>query len=302
MHAGNNNAPTSHPAYPYQPAAYNGLPASNELIRAALSLVRYIDVSSARGLRGRGEVRDESGLLSMTSYTVAPGDCLSSIAKGFGLPGWESIYNFGPNDNFRRLRPDPNVILSGDHLLVPDRTLREDAADTDQRHQFELAAFLVSLRLILLDEDLQPLPGTPYRLRVGNSVFEGQTNSDGLMEHSIPPDAERAFLSVKVKREQGQTGYSWDLLLGMLDPVTTTTGLQARLNNPLKQLSVSMEINKKPSRNAKTDDFGRIYPLAGDIDEVTVKVTDSHESGAGDALATESGPHFERGGDGPRAA
>lgn len=206
----------------------------------------------------------------MTAYTVAPGDCLSSIARVFGLPGWESIYNFGPNDDFRRLRPDPNIILSGDHLLVPDRTLREDAAGTDQRHQFKLAAFLVSLRLILLDEDLQPLPGTPYHLRVANSVFEGQTNSDGLVEHLIPPDAGRAFLSVKVNREQGQTGYSWDLLLGMLDPVTTTTGLQGRLNN-LGYNTGAVDGIQGPRTTQAIEDFQAKFDLAvsGVADSIT---------------------------------
>jgi hypothetical protein len=72
------------------------------------------------------------------------------------------------------------------------------------------------------------------------------------------------------------------------------------LGRPLKQLAVTLRINDKPPRQATTDDFGRVYPLVHEIDEVTIEVTDAHESGRGDSLVTPSGQHFEHGGDGPR--
>jgi hypothetical protein len=71
------------------------------------------------------------------------------------------------------------------------------------------------------------------------------------------------------------------------------------LGRPLKQLAVTMSINGKPAHQTATDDYGKIYPLAGENDEVKVDVEEAHESGAGDSIATASGQHFELGGDGP---
>jgi len=74
------------------------------------------------------------------------------------------------------------------------------------------------------------------------------------------------------------------------------------LGRPLKQLTVSVSVNGKPARKVATDNYGRIYPLVAENDDVTIDVAEAHESGAGDSVATDSGQHFERGGDAPRTA
>jgi len=72
------------------------------------------------------------------------------------------------------------------------------------------------------------------------------------------------------------------------------------LGRPLKQLVLQISVNEKPLQKARTDDFGRIYPLVAEIDEVTIQVEEAHEAGRGDSIVTGSGSHFERGGNGPR--
>ena len=74
------------------------------------------------------------------------------------------------------------------------------------------------------------------------------------------------------------------------------------LGRPLKHLTITISINGKPARGATTDDFGRIYPLCAENDEVTISVDEAHEAELGDSVATASGQHFERGGDSPRRA
>lgn len=74
------------------------------------------------------------------------------------------------------------------------------------------------------------------------------------------------------------------------------------LGRPMKQLAVSVAINQKPAQNMTTDDYGRIYPLAAEQDEVAINFDDAHESGDGDSIVTDSGNHFERGGDAPRSS
>lgn len=53
-------------------------------------------------------------------YTVVRGDNLSRLARRFGLRGWRAIYDHPWNADFRRQRPDPNLIHPGDVLYIPD--------------------------------------------------------------------------------------------------------------------------------------------------------------------------------------
>lgn len=167
----------------------------------------------------------------MPMYTISQGDCLSSIAHAHGFVDWRTIYNHPRNESFRSLRPDPNVIFPGDELFIPDLTERVEQRSTDQRHPFRRKFSPVLLRIVLLDEEHQPLKGASYKLEVADSVFQGKTGSDGLLEHRIPANAEQGLLSVKLVRNQDETGYTWNLHLGNLDPETVMTGVQARLNN-----------------------------------------------------------------------
>jgi len=63
------------------------------------------------------------------------------------------------------------------------------------------------------------------------TLIQGQADANGLVEQRIPAGARQGLLSVKVSRDGTETGYSWDLLLGAIDPPSKMTGIQARLNN-----------------------------------------------------------------------
>jgi hypothetical protein len=54
-----------------------------------------------------------------TAYTVQKGDNLSLIAKRHGLKSWQEIYNDAENAEFRRKRPNPNLIFPGDVVIIP---------------------------------------------------------------------------------------------------------------------------------------------------------------------------------------
>lgn len=55
----------------------------------------------------------------MSSYTVKPGDNLTRIARRFGVAHWREIYHHPRNADFKRKRPDPNLIFPGDVLFIP---------------------------------------------------------------------------------------------------------------------------------------------------------------------------------------
>ena len=55
----------------------------------------------------------------MGIHVVEAGESLSSIAKRFKVATWQDIYNHPQNENFRKLRKNPNVIHVGDKVFVP---------------------------------------------------------------------------------------------------------------------------------------------------------------------------------------
>jgi hypothetical protein len=69
-------------------------------------------------------------------YTVRPGDSLSKIAARHGLADWHTIYYHENNAEFRRLRPDEDLIFPGDRLFIPDRGRRSAPARTGSEARF----------------------------------------------------------------------------------------------------------------------------------------------------------------------
>jgi len=53
------------------------------------------------------------------TYIVKTGDTLTSIAKKFNRPSWQELYYHPENADFRRKRPNPNLIFTGDAIQIP---------------------------------------------------------------------------------------------------------------------------------------------------------------------------------------
>lgn len=68
-------------------------------------------------------------------YKVRAGDTLSELGLIFQMP-WQQLYDLPENASFRKLRPDPNFIVDGDVLFVPDRSLEI------LRHALGLSSFI----------------------------------------------------------------------------------------------------------------------------------------------------------------
>lgn len=156
-------------------------------------------------------------------YPVKQGDTLYKIAKKYGFSDWRTIYNHADNAEFRKKRPNPNIIYPGDKIVIPDKETKEDSGATEQRHRFRSKGDRQWLLIVLKDASNQPLTNTPYQLSVGGKTLEDSTNGEGLLEQEIPPNADEAVLTI--------VGQEFLLKIGYLDPVDTPTGWRARLNN-----------------------------------------------------------------------
>jgi hypothetical protein len=167
----------------------------------------------------------------MPYHTVVPGDCLSSIAAQYGFADYRTIYDDGANADLRRARPDPNVLLPGDRVFIPERDETPQDCSTDAHHRFVVRRKTTRLRLVVKDRD-GPWANRPFKLGIdGEPFIEGSTDGSGLIDRPIPADATEADLEVQ-RTAQADSGFlRWHLQLGFLDPHDRVSGAQARLNN-----------------------------------------------------------------------
>jgi N-acetylmuramoyl-L-alanine amidase len=162
-----------------------------------------------------------TGPLGSGWHVVRRGECLLSIAYQQGF-FWETLWNLPDNAKLHDARPDPGQLLVGDRLMIPKRRARIEPASTDAHHRFLKRGASAKLRLVVEYEDV-PISNAHYVLTLGGVIREGTTDSAGLLEVSIPPDAAEGTLDIN--------GMRFDLQLGALDPSSEDIGIQHRLWN-----------------------------------------------------------------------
>lgn len=164
------------------------------------------------------------GPVGQGDYIVGLGECMDSIAFDHGFFK-DTLWNDPANAELKRVRKDPNILLAGDRVTIPPLRKKEESGATEKRHRFCRKGVPCKLQLRLCREG-DPRGNESYRLVIdGVILFEGQTDGNGKIKHSIPPDAKIGRLML----QQGKEEYF--LQLGHLDPVDQITGMQERLNN-----------------------------------------------------------------------
>jgi hypothetical protein len=152
-------------------------------------------------------------------------DCIASIAHRHGvLPGF--IWDHPDNADLRALRGNPNVLLEGDVVTIPDKRLKEVTRATEQRHTFVRLGVPAHIEFRIMWQD-QPVANAKYTLTLGSDVREGTTDGQGGLKVRIPPDAITGQLVVEADPEP----LAYTLQLGALNPIDDVTGVQQRLTN-----------------------------------------------------------------------
>jgi hypothetical protein len=160
-------------------------------------------------------------------YVVQQGDCMASIAvkHGFLL---DTLWNLPENADLKNARKDPYVLFPGDQVFIPDKRIKEISCVTDQRHTFVKKSFTEQLKIVLTDEDDQPIANEPYVLDIDEKLkLEGQTGADGAIKETIPAGAVKGYLVVG----EGDDQREYFIGLGRIDPVEKLSGAQGRLRN-----------------------------------------------------------------------
>jgi len=170
--------------------------------------------------------RPGQGMPKAKYYEVKQGDCIASIACEHGFFP-DTLWNHPENAQLKKLREDPNILLEGDLVHIPDKRRKEVSGATENRHHFRRKGVPEMLQLVLQDQHDQLRVGLEYVLTIEGNHHEGVTGADGVIECPIPPDARDAILRLR----EGERWVRYQLPLGHLDPITEVRGVQMRLRN-----------------------------------------------------------------------
>jgi N-acetylmuramoyl-L-alanine amidase len=159
------------------------------------------------------------------NHTVKQGECILSIAAKNGL-FWESVWNHPDNSGLKNQRKNPNELQPGDVVVIPDKEKKEESAAADQRQRFLKKGVPAKLRLKITRND-EPRANEPFTINIDGKYTDGQTDGDGMIDISIPPDAKKGELKVG----EGNNEEFFRFMLGTVDPIDTENGARGRLRS-----------------------------------------------------------------------
>jgi N-acetylmuramoyl-L-alanine amidase len=159
----------------------------------------------------------------MKKHKVKQGETFYSIAEENGFAGIKVIMDAPENSNLRDQRPAANILLPGDEVAIPDPRPCTESLATDQKHSFKRLFPKRLLRIRFVNDFGEPLSESKYVLTLGEERREAQTNDKGEIEEKISYRLKSATLEI--------AGAEYQLDLSHLDPVTSVSGIQSRLNN-----------------------------------------------------------------------
>src|SRR5690349_6218005 len=155
---------------------------------------------------------------------IKSGDSVVKLAQQYGH-FCDTVWNHPENDALRIKRKRMNVLMPGDELFIPELRPKTVTAASSRRHVFRRKGVPAIFRLQIFDEAGQPRRHQHYELVIDDTRLTGTSNAEGLVEHSISPQAVRGRLVI------GPDRLELHFELGQMDPISEPSGAQKRLRN-----------------------------------------------------------------------
>jgi N-acetylmuramoyl-L-alanine amidase len=174
-------------------------------------------------------------------YTVRPGDCMTSIATSHGH-FWQTLWDAPENADLKTAREDPNVLLTGDKVFIPDLREKVESCAAESKHRFRKKGIPAMLRLRLLFGN-QPRKDLKFTLAINEVETKGVTDAQGRIEVPLPPMAREGTLILHAK--SGDERFVLDM--GAVEPVDCVVGVQQRLLNLGFEVEITGEADAKTS-------------------------------------------------------
>ncbi len=169
------------------------------------------------------------------TYTVKPGDDMSSIAEEAGFAKFETIWDHPENAELKSLRKNPNILNPGDSIFIPDREEKTLDRPVEARHKFKKITEPLKVRIVLNRMYNDPYVNTPCTLLLGLDTTDLTSDGAGQIEKPIKRTTVDGDVKVKdqVKVQASTVPIEREVAfkIGFLDPVTEISGQVARLTN-----------------------------------------------------------------------
>ena len=159
----------------------------------------------------------------MPKITASQGDSITSLAHDNGH-FWQKVWDHGENAALKSKRKNPNQIMEGDDVFIPDLEVKQESRAADARHVFKRKGVpaKMKMQLFMLGE---PRKNEPYVLELDGKLITGNLDGDGKLEQFIPPNCKGGTLKLKSGKE------IIPIKLGFLNPIDEVSGVKQRLNN-----------------------------------------------------------------------
>ena len=207
-----------------------------------------------------------------TQHTVSRGECISSIADDYGFFP-DTVWDAPENAELKQQRRDPNILLPGDRVVIPDKRLKEVQKPTDKTHRFRKLGVPALFRLQVFAGE-EPRANQQYTLAIdGQLTLQGTTDDQGMVEEGIPPGANQGKLTI------GPDRFEVTIQFGMLPPIEELVGVQTRLNNLGYDCGPPDGVMNEQTRRALRRFQKRFaLPVTGKADKATSrKLVDVHD-------------------------
>lgn len=205
---------------------------------------------------------------------VSQGQSVEQVAHQSGFH-WSTVWDHPDNAELRRRREDRNILLPGDHLVVPALRHRSQTGATGSHHRFRRLGLPSRLKLRFLDDAGQPLANAAYVCTVDSAIHQGETNSVGILELRVSPSASVARVTLLPGTDHAR---EFHILIGHLDPCDTPSGVEQRLRN----LGIApAEMDENADLRSSLLRFQDLHhlPKSGELDRSTIeKLRDLHTS------------------------
>lgn len=163
-------------------------------------------------------------------HIVAPGEGTALIAWKHGF-FWRTLWTLAENAGLAALRRNPEVLLAGDRMVIPEPRAKQIACATGARHVFRRKGVPSKVALEVRAPDDTPFANKRYQLVADDMTYEGTTGQSGEVTQWIAPTLARVDLTVWLDDPAYPATITFTLQVGHLDPVTTLSGVQSRLVN-----------------------------------------------------------------------
>ncbi len=197
-------------------------------------------------------------------HTVVAGDSMPSLAKRYGFI-WQSLWEHPNNRELAQRRVNPNTLMVGDVVFIPDIETKTIDIDTERRHRFRRRGIPSKLTLQLMDHG-KPRMGIEYTIDLDDGTsLRGTTDDQGYVRHPVQP--ERQWGVVRVNGRWG--GERYHVQLGHLDPIDEITGVQQRLANLGQRCTPTGDVDRQTSRALSNFQSRHQLERTGTIDDAT---------------------------------